>query len=109
MDKESKVNPNETTLDNKEVENTTNIKKEDNSVSSGVGKFLNVMAVLLLFVGIIGLLISLGNSADIGLGIIILVTSLILSALLMGLSEIIDVNLKILLEIRKQNNNKEEQ
>lgn len=109
MDKESKVNPNETTLDNKEVENTTNIKKEDNSVSSGVGKFLNVMAVLLLFVGIIGLLISLGNSADIGLGIIILVTSLILSALLMGLSEIIDVNLKILLEIRKQNNNKKQQ
>lgn len=109
MDKKSKVNPNETTLDNKEVENTTNIKKEDNSVSSGVGKFLNVMAVLLLFVGIIGLLIALGNSADIGLGIIILVTSLILSALLMGLSEIIDVNLKILLEIRKQNNNKKQQ
>lgn len=109
MDKESKVNPNETTLDNKKVENTTNIKKEDNSVSSGVGKFLNVMAVLLLFVGIIGLLISLGNSADVGLGIIILVTSLILSALLMGLSEIIDVNLKILLEIRKQNNNKKQQ
>lgn len=114
MDKENE-NKNEdikTTLDEvkevgKEDKKAKNIK-EDSTVSSAVGTFLNVMSVILLFSGGIGLLVAFDDGSENEVGLIILVTSLILAALLMGLSELIDVNLKILLELRKQNNNDKE-
>ena len=98
----------------KENENNK-LEKLESKTSSWACGFLNTMSIILSIVGfitIIYLVFNLTESID-GFSIIVLLFTIIfcfsLSALLMGMSEIIEINLLTLLKMNKQNNNKEEQ